>query len=121
MRVPKRLQGATPAHARSKVQEAAVAKRIGGKVTAGSGSGYEMGDVRLRGFVRLEAKTTKHTSFSVTREIIDKLESATFGTHEVPILQVELELGRRKVIVMPDWALDMVVELLQTRTKDAQT
>lgn len=113
LRLPKRLEGATPSHARARAQEAIAAKRIGGVGVKGSGSGDERGDVRLKGFVRLEAKTTKHASFAVTAEIIAKLERAVFGSGEVPILQVELGLGTHKVLVMPDWALDLIVEALQ--------
>lgn len=115
LRTPKRLQGHTPSHARARMQEKAAAKRIGGTVTRGSGSGRVRGDVRLKGFVRLEAKTTKHRSFSVTDELIDKLEAAVFGVGEVPIMQIELGLGARKVLVMPDWALDLIVEALSAR------
>jgi hypothetical protein len=114
------MQGASPAHARSKVQERETAKRIGGKVTKGSGSGDERGDVRLRGFVRVENKTTKHRSFSVTDELISKLEGAVFGAGEVPVLQIELALGQRKVLVLPDWALDMIVEALQADKGDTR-
>lgn len=116
LKTPKRLQGHTPSHARARAQEQAAAKRIGGVVTRGSGSGRVRGDVRLKGFVRLEAKTTKHRSFSVNDELLDKLETAVFGTGEVPVMQIELALGERKVLVMPDWALDYIVEALKDAT-----
>jgi hypothetical protein len=113
LRTPKRLAGASPAHARARTQEKGLAQRIGGRTTRGSGSGYEQGDVRLHKVVRVEAKTTRHASFSVTEELIDKLEAAVVGAGEIPILQVELRLGARKVIVMPDWALDWIVDRLK--------
>lgn len=114
---PKRLQGQTPSHARARVQESAQAKRIGGKVTTGSGNKYEKGDVRLKGIARVEAKTTKNSSYSVSKDTIRKLEEACFGAGEIPILHVELELGNCKFVVMPDYALDMVLDVL--RNKDA--
>jgi len=117
---PKRLQGASPAHARSRAQEKALARRVGGQVTKGSGSGDERGDVRLRGVVRLEAKTTKNASFSVTTALIDKLEAAVLGAGEVPIMEIELLLGARTVIVMPAWALDDIMEAL-TASREAKT
>jgi len=110
---PRRLTGASPAHARSRTQEKALAVRVGGKTIKASGAGDERGDVRLRGFVRLEAKTTRHASFSVTESLVDKLESAVVGTDEVPIMQIELRLGARKLIVMPDWSLDLLINALQ--------
>lgn len=78
----------------------------------GSGCGRVRGDVRLKGFVRLEAKTTKHASFSVTEDLLDKLESAVVGSGEVPMMQIELRLGARKVLLLPDWSLDLIVEAL---------
>ena len=110
LRTPKRLAGQSSAHNRSKVQEKGLAARVGGRQTKGSGSGYEQGDVRLKKLLRIEAKTTAHKSFSVTEEMIDKIEAACVGTGEIPIMQVELRLGARKLIVMPDWALDWIVE-----------
>jgi len=112
LRVPKRLREPTPSHARSKVQERGLAKRTGGLVTPGSGNQRVKGDVRVKGFARIEAKTTKNKSFSVTTEMIEKLENAVTGAGEVPILHVELELGAKKCVVMPDWALDLIMDLL---------
>ncbi len=110
--IPKRRR-VGESHRRSKAQERESAERFGGSTTRGSGSGYEKGDVRIRGFVRIEAKTTKHRSFSVTTDMIDKLEAATFGSGEVPMIEVELELGRRRVFVVPDWAMDLIVDAIK--------
>lgn len=112
---PKRLQGQTPSHARARVQEAATAKRIGGRQTRASGAKNEKGDVRLKGFVRIENKTTKAASYGVSMETVQKLEDAVVGAGEVPILQVELQLGAKKFVVMPDWALELVMEALRCR------
>lgn len=116
IRTPKRLQGQSPAHVRSRRQERETAKRIGGQTTRGSGSGYEQGDVRLCGFLRVECKTTQHASFSVTEALIDKLEASCVGTNEIPVMQIELRLGARKVVVMPDWALDWIAAKLAERS-----
>lgn len=112
LKVPKRLQAPSPSHARSRVQEKETAQRLGGVRVKASGAGDEKGDVRLRGFLRIENKTTKNKSFSVTSEMIEKLEMAAFGSGEVPLIHIELELGKSKVVVMPDWALDLVKEAL---------
>lgn len=113
--VPKRMQGQTASHARSRAQEQSTAKRIGGSVTKASGASYEKGDVRLKGFVRIESKTTKSRSFSITQEILAKLERAVVGSGEIPILQVELELGKCKVLVMPDWALEFIIDAMGSK------
>lgn len=114
--VPKRLQGPSPSHARAVQQEKLAAKRTGGKRTPASGAGPQKGDVRLKGFLRIECKTTRHASFSVTSEMLDKLEAAAAPAGEVPMLEVELELGKRRAVVLPQWALELVVEALKGRT-----
>lgn len=111
--VPKKAQGQSKSHARSRIQEKEIANRIGGRVTPGSGSKYQKGDVRLKGFVRVEAKTTIHKSFSVSTKLIDKLEEETFGSGEIPIFEIELAGGTHTAIVMPKDALEMITEMLQ--------
>lgn len=109
LRLPKRLSTMTPSHHRSKVQEKAAAKRMSAKQTKGSGSSYEKGDVRLKGLLRLEAKTTKNRSFSVTTEMLDKVEQACMGADEVPVIEVELDNASghpRRVYVVPAWCVD---------------
>ena len=115
MPTPKKKQGPSPSHARAKVQEAATAKRINGRVTPGSGSKYQKGDVRLRGVVRVECKTTKNKSFSVTTDLIDKLDAAVFGSGELPMFEIELNSGTHSAVVLPKHAMDMIVELLESR------
>lgn len=115
MQTPKRLKGMhTPSHARSRNQEREIARRVGGCVTRGSGCGNEKGDVRLRGVCRIEAKTTKHNSFSVTREMIVKIEDAALSSGELPAIVVEFIDGAGKpcgsVAVVPLWSLEMMLE-----------
>ena len=112
---PKRLGGGTisPSHARSRIQEKKTAQRLGGKVTVGSGNKHEKGDVRVKGLTRIEAKTTKNKSFSITKGMIEKIELACFGADEVPIMEIEVDNGSPKpcsVYVIPKWALDDLLE-----------
>lgn len=107
---PKRVRGSTPSHARSRKQEDALAARVGGKTTPRSGAGgWQKADVRVKGLARIEAKTTKHKSFSVTGEMIQKVEDAAMQAGELPVIVVELEGGARSVAVMPMWALDLIL------------
>lgn len=110
---PKRLKAPTPSHARSREQEKGLAKQIGGVRVKASGAGVEKGDVRLKNFVRIEAKTTKNKSFSVTEELVEKLEDSVLGSGEVPLFHIEILSGAKKCIVMPEWALDLIVEALK--------
>lgn len=124
--VPKRLGGGsqtTASHRRSKVQEKEAAVRLGGKVTKASGAGaFEKADVRVKGLLRLEAKTTKHKSFSVTAEMLDKIEAQAVVAGEIPVMEVEIAGGSRRVYVVPTWALDGLIQevmALQRGAKDA--
>lgn len=115
MKTPKRLRGKhTASHARSPQQEKSLAERLGGRVTRGSGNGNEKGDVRIKGVARIEAKTTKHASFRVTLEMIEKISEAAMCSGEVPALVVEFidEKGtpREEVAIVPTWVLDTLIK-----------
>lgn len=66
-----------------------LAKRTGGYRTSGSGNSHEKGDVRLRGITRMEHKGTKHSSFRVTKDMLDKIELASRGCDELPVIVVD--------------------------------
>ncbi len=107
----KRYDGKPSAsHRRAPKQERELAQRIGGRITVASGSKAEKGDVRLKRVVRIEAKTTKNKSFSVTLDMIRKIEDAALGADEVPIIVVEFNDGNGKkvceVAVVPTYVLD---------------
>lgn len=94
--IPKK-KNKTFSHKRSKQQEKQLAKLIGGRLVKGSGSGQEKGDVRKQGIVRIEAKTTKHESFRVTVEMLDKIEAAAISADEIPVVEIEFNFnGRRR-------------------------
>lgn len=112
--LPKRLREAlSDSHKRAPRQERLTAQRVGGKVTNGSGNQAEKGDVRVRGVARIENKTTKHASFSVTIEHINKLDAAVLGTKEIPMMAIELLGGTRSFVVIPDIYLEDVVNALR--------
>jgi hypothetical protein len=115
--LPKRLKGTvSDSHIRSKAQEKETAKRTGGEQTPRSGAGLVKGDVRAKGVLRVENKTTKYASFSVTTLHIDKLLDSVNGTDEVPFMQVELQGGHRKFVVIPDEYWDDVIKALNDKT-----
>ena len=108
LKIPKAAQGAlTPSHARAKKQELEAAKRL---LVRGSGCGSVKGDVRLKGITRLECKTTKHKSFALSRELVERIESAAMGAGEVPAFEIEFcsEDGVKELscLVMPTWVLN---------------
>lgn len=111
--MPKRLTGQTPSHARSKEQEKETALRVGGKQVHRSGAGLVKGDVRVKGVARIENKTTKNKSFSITTELLDKLENAVAGAREIPFMQIEINSGTHKFVVIPDMYLEDLINALK--------
>ena len=103
----------TPSHRRSPKAERERAKKIGADRVAASGAGiWEKGDVRKRGVLRLEHKVTKNKSFSVTREMIEKIETAAMSAGEMPVIEVEFctPEGKKEmsVCVVPTYVLEMM-------------
>lgn len=103
----------TPSHRRAPKMEKQLARRTGGKLVPGSGSGYQKGDVRVKGVARIEAKTTKNKSFSVTRKMIGKIEEAALPNGELPVMVVEFidEVGNpeMEVVVTPSYVIDELI------------
>lgn len=92
-------------------QERENARRYGGRVTVGSGNRVEKGDVRVKGKLRMECKSTKHASFSVTRDMLEKIEREAGMAGEIPALVVRfLEGGHTsdELAVVPMWVLDRI-------------
>jgi hypothetical protein len=101
-------------HKRAPKQEKSLALRLRGLTTAASGSREVKGDVRVRRVLRLEAKTTKNKSFSVTLEMVRKIEEAAAGGAELPAIVVEFHdgFGRpiAEVAVVPTYVLDEIAD-----------
>ena len=111
--IPKRLKQ-SPAYHRSPKQEKYLAEKFGGETTPASGSKHVKGDVRVSRCMRIEAKTTSSKSFSVTREMIDKLESHSLQAGEVPVIIVEfLEKGKpvAEIAIVPTYALAEITDV----------
>jgi hypothetical protein len=105
------------AYRKSKKLEKGVAKRTRGYVTTGSGNKNEKGDVRVRGVARIEHKATQKKSFSITREMLDKIVNAAIGHGEIPAVVVDFLDARgnsiQEVAVIP---LSDLLELINDRT-----
>lgn len=97
-------------HKRAKKQEKSWASRTGGKLTPASGARDVKGDVRVKGVLRLENKTTQNKSFSVTLDMVRKIEAAAASGGEVPAIVVEFNDGFGKpiceVAIVPTYVLD---------------
>lgn len=103
----------SPAHQRSMRQEAELALRGGGQLTPGSGNKRVKGDIaKFHGVFRVEAKTTTKKSFSVTREMIQKLEDSATPAGEVPALVIEFitesQTPLGEVAVIPTYLLEHI-------------
>lgn len=104
-------QGA--AYHRSKEQEDELARRGFGRPVPRSGAGVEKGDIKkYNGVWRIEAKTTTKKSFSVTQDMINKIEEAALAHGELPAIVIEFidEHGKpvREICVVPSYTLDTV-------------
>lgn len=78
---------------------------------SGSGNGPEKGDVKkYNGVFRIEAKTTIKNSFSVTRQMVEKVEQVALAHGELPAIIIEFldEKGKpwKEVAVVPTDVLD---------------
>ena len=103
----------TVSHIRAPKQEAELAKRLEGHKVPGSGAGSQKGDVKKAfGIFRVEAKTTKNKSFSVSRKMIEKIEEAALTTNELPVIIIEFidEYGNpeKEIAVLPTYALECI-------------
>lgn len=109
-----RTRNLSKSHRRAPKQEREVAHRVGGRVTPASGARDVKGDVRVKGVLRIECKTTKNKSFSVTQEMLDKIEEAACSGGELPIMVIEFidDRGRkiRDVAVCPTYVLDELTQ-----------
>lgn len=114
LRRQEKTKNLTNSHRRAVKQEKELARNMRGRLTPASGSREIKGDVRVKGVIRVEAKTTKNKSFSVTSEMIDKIEAAAIGAAEMPIIVVEFNdgFGRklREVAVVPMYSLQTLID-----------
>lgn len=105
--------GQSKAYHRSPKQERELARRGGGRVTPGSGRGNQKGDVKkYGGVIRIEAKCTQAKSFSITRDMLEKIEEAALPNGEIPAIVVEFldKDGNpvQEVAVVPTYVLDAI-------------
>lgn len=107
-----RTKNLSHSHRRSKKQERTLAVRFDAKQTPASGSRDVKGDLRIKKVVRIEAKTTDKKSFSVTREMVDKIEEAAVGAAEMPVIVVEFnDNGKpvKSVAILPVYSLETLL------------
>lgn len=90
-------------NAASRAQEHRHARKVGGKVQAGSGSSWRAkGDVKSSEFMD-ELKFTSRSSFSITNTIINKLLRAAGQSGREPRLIIDFQsLGVRAVVTFED-------------------
>lgn len=114
LRIPKRVRGEAQPKAwkRAPQQEREVAERTGGKQTPGSGNQSVKGDVRVTDIARIECKATERKSFSVTRDMLDKLAEHGESAGEVPVFHIEFlataDHPGGSLVVCPDYVLEML-------------
>lgn len=105
----------TNSHKRAPKQEKEWQKSLkGAQLTPASGAREIKGDVRVPRLLRLEAKTTKNKSFSVTLDMVRKIEEAALMSGELPAMIVEFNDGFGKklgeVAIVPSYVLSQLCE-----------
>ncbi len=86
-------------------RERALAESLGGRAQPNSGATpHAKGDVRVRGRWRIDDKTTRNKSFSLTRGIINKIRSECSGSEDFAItigfLNPRTQKEEEEVVVM---------------------
>ena len=101
-------------HRRAPKQEEKLSIRFKGVKTPASGSREIKGDVKVPKLLRIEAKTTKNASFSVTLDMVRKIEEAALSSGEMPAIVVEFNdgFGRalKEIAIVPMYVLDKLCE-----------
>lgn len=99
---PQRKQDTT--RGRSSRQEKYNNRQVGGRLTANSGAGVDKGDVKVRGFLREEDKTTVKRSYVLKLDDLEKVAAAAQGD-EIPIMRISFEdrLDQQYVVMPSDW------------------
>lgn len=117
MKRQKHVDKQSKAYWRAPKQEKNVATRIKGRTISGSGSGNKKGDVFVKGIARIECKTTQNKSFSITKDMLEKISNAGIGNDELPVMVIEFldskGLPDDEVAVMPMWALELLINKAQ--------
>jgi hypothetical protein len=100
----KRLPKRETTRGRSSRQERFNARGLGGELTANSGAGRDKGDIKIRGVLREEDKTTVRASFVLQRADLRKVAAAAQGD-EIPVMRISFEdnLREQYVVVPGDW------------------
>lgn len=106
---------------KSKLQESRVAEELGGRVQPASGATrFEKGDVRVRGSVRAECKTTSKQEYALKyKELLKIQKEAISGGLEVPVMQVEFQgQGSGRAYAVLDWQWYSGMARLETSFRD---
>lgn len=110
IRRQQRTANLTKSHKRAPKQEKEIAALTKGRLTPRSGAGDVKGDVRLKGIARIECKTTKNKSFSVTLDMVEKLEMEAALSGELPVFVIEfIDHNGKKIkdlAVCPSYVLE---------------
>lgn len=109
---PKAKKGKqSKSHEYAVYQERDLANKLGGHETKRSGAGDIKGDVRIKGKYRIECKCTKHKSYSITRELVEKIQEEALSTGEIPLFQIDFinEKGRKLqgIYIVPEGFIEL--------------
>lgn len=100
-------------HRHAPKQEKALAKRLGGYLTVGSGNGIVKGDIKVNQIARVENKCTVAGGYTISRKLHEQISNAAMVAGEVPVYQIDFldkeGLVTERMAVMPVWALEELI------------
>lgn len=109
MTLPKWLEEKETTRKRSRKQETKIAKDLNGRATINSGATFGENDVVVD-FAEIEAKTTKHNSFSLKMEDWTKLRKKS-NVKKIPAMVIDFESSNRSLAVIDYEDLKYLISL----------
>ena len=110
-----KLDGETT-RARSKRQESRLAKQLNGHATINSGATFGQNDV-VADFCEVEAKTTKHESYSLKLSDWRILRKKCAG-NKIPIFVIDFESSKDTIAVLTMEDLQFLIQQANTEDND---
>lgn len=95
---------------RADKHEKTVAKRLGGKITKGSGNGRDKADINTPE-MKVECKTTKAESYRLDRLTLAKIETQAKSQGKIGVMNIQFEGTNARYVVILERDFEMLTGL----------
>lgn len=93
--------------------EKTLAKKLGGKLTIGSGAlDFQKGDIKLGEFL-IESKSTVKDSYKIDLNVLAKIKGEALCADKEPVLAISFTNGNGKIKECGSWAMIEYGEFVQ--------